>query len=144
MKPLTYVVVSCLLLGTPAWAKHWHDDGDHWNKHWKHHDNGDERDFDHHADGCHFQPRDVRVIGEYYAPRYRSLPPGLEKKFYRTGRLPPGWEKRMEPLPVVVERQLTPLPAGYQRGFIDGHAVVYIPRTQVVVDVFATFGLGRR
>ena len=30
--------------------------------------------------------------------------------------------------------------AGYRRGFIDGQALVYIPKTQVVVDVFATFG----
>jgi hypothetical protein len=37
MKPLTYVIASWLLLGTPVWAKHWHDDGDHWNKHWKQH-----------------------------------------------------------------------------------------------------------
>ena len=140
MKPLTYAIVSCLLLGTSAWAKHWHEDDDHWDKHWKHHDEGDEREFDHHGGNCYFQPRDVRVIGEYYAPRSRPLPPGLEKKYYRTGHLPPGWEKRVEPFPVAVERQLAPLPTGYRRAFIDGYAVVYIPRTQVVVDVFATFG----
>ena len=140
MKPLTCAIVSCLLLGTSAWAKHWHEDEDHWDKHWKHHDEGDEREFDHHGGGCYFQPRDVRVIGEYYAPRSRPLPPGLEKKYYRTGHLPPGWEKRVEPFPVAVERQLPPLPTGYRRAFIDGYAVVYIPRTQVVVDVFATFG----
>jgi len=140
MKSLTYVMVSCLLLGTPAWCQHWHDDEDHSNKHWKHHDDGDERHVDHHADGCYFQPSDVRVIGGYYAPRHRNLPPGLEKKYYRTGHLPPGWEKRMEPLPVAVERQLAPLPVGYRRALIDGYAVIYIPRTQVVVDVFATFG----
>ena len=139
MKPLTYAIISCLLLGASAWAKHWHEDGDHWDKHWKH-DDRDERVIDHHADGCYFQPRDVRLIGEYYAPRYRSLPPGLEKKYYRTGHLPPGWERRMEPFPVVVERQLPPLPVGYRRAYIDGYAVVYIPRTEVVVDVFATFG----
>jgi len=81
MKPLTYAIVSCLLLGTSAWAKHWHEDDDHWDKHWKHHDEGDEREFDHHGGGCYFQPRDVRVIGEYYAPRSRPLPPGLEKKY---------------------------------------------------------------
>src|SRR5262245_18275333 len=84
------MVVSGLLLSTSAWAKHWHEEEGHWDKHVKHHDNRDERDFDHHADGCHFQPRDVRVIGEYYAPRYRRLPPGLEKKYYGTGRLQQG------------------------------------------------------
>ena len=140
MKAITYAIVSCLLLGTSVWAKHWHDDGDHRDKHWKHHDDQDERDFDHHADGCHFQPRDVRVIGEYYAPRYRNLPPGLEKKYYRTGHLPPGWDRRIQPLPVVVERQLAPVPAGYSRGYIDGSVVLYSPRTQVVIDIVAVFG----
>jgi hypothetical protein len=56
------------------------------------------------------------VITEYYAPRYRSLAPGLQKKLYRTGHLPPGWERRMQPMPVVVEQQLVPVPQGYRRG----------------------------
>jgi hypothetical protein len=46
----------------------------------------------------------------------------------------------MQPLPVGVERQLVPLPTGYNRGYIDGYAVVYSPRTQVVVDIVAVFG----
>jgi hypothetical protein len=83
----------------------------------------------------YFQPHDVQIIREYYAPRVRSLPPGLAKKFYRTGRLPPGWERKMEPLPVVVERELVPLPRSYRRGFIDGVVVVYSPRTHVMIDV---------
>ena len=86
-----------------------------------------------------FQPREVRVIREYYAPRYRNLPPGLEKKYRRTGQLPPGWQKKMEPFPVAVERQLTVLPAGYQRGVIDGHAIIYKPRSQVIVDIAVLF-----
>jgi hypothetical protein len=80
------------------------------------------------------------VISDYYAPRYRRLPPGLAKKYARTGHLPPGWEKRVEPLPVVVERQLIALPDGYRRGIIDGQAVIYLPRTQVVIDVVGLFG----
>ena len=141
MKPLIYsIFAGMLLLSGPIRAEHWHDDKDHWKKHWKHGDEDDDRDFDHHAGGCHFQPRDVRVITEYYVPRYRDLPPGLEKKLYRTGHLPPGWVRRIQPLPVVVEQQLVPIPAGYRRGFIDGAVVVYSPRTQVVVDVVAVFG----
>jgi hypothetical protein len=46
----------------------------------------------------------------------------------------------MEPLPVVVERQLVVLPPDYRRGVIDGYAVVYNPRTQVIVDIVAVFG----
>jgi hypothetical protein len=64
----------------------------------------------------------------------------LRKKLYRNGHLPPGWERNIRPLPVVVERQLAPVPTGYSRGFIDGYAVVYSPRTQVVIDIVAAFG----
>ena len=59
-----------------------------------------------------FSTEDVRVIREYYTPRYRSLPPGLQKKYARTGQLPPGWQKKLEPLDPVVERRLVALPAG--------------------------------
>jgi hypothetical protein len=115
------VLLLSLLAVSPAVAKpkHGHEGKNH----------GD------HASGRYFQPHDVRIIREYYAPRVRGLPPGLAKKFYRTGRLPPGWERKMEPLPVVVERELVPLPRSYRRGFIDGVVVVYSPRTHVMIDV---------
>ena len=45
----------------------------------------------------------------------------------------------MEPLPLVVERDLVALPPGYRRGYIDGSIVVYVPRTQVVIDVVPLF-----
>ena len=86
-----------------------------------------------------FSTRDVRVIREYYQPRYRNLPPGLRKKYARTGQLPPGWQKKMEPFPVAVERELVVLPSGYRRGVIDGNAVIYNPRTHVIVDVAVLF-----
>ena len=86
-----------------------------------------------------FSTRDLRVIREYYTPRYRNLPPGLRKKYARTGQLPPGWRKKMEPFPHVVERELVVLPSGYQRGVIDGNAVIYNPRTHVIVDVAVLF-----
>lgn len=86
-----------------------------------------------------FSPRERQVIREYYAPRYRSLPPGLQKKLRRTGRLPPGWAKKLEPLPVVLERELVVLPKGYRRGVIDGHAIIVDPRTHVIVDVAVLF-----
>jgi hypothetical protein len=86
-----------------------------------------------------FLPRELQIISEYYAPRYRNLPPGQRKKLARTGQLPPGWQKRMEPFPVEIERQLARLPAGYRRGVMDGHAVIYNPRTQALVDVAVLF-----
>src|SRR5437773_5970441 len=133
------VLLLSLQPPAPADAIHWHENEKHWKKHRNAHDD-DERDVDHDAANCYFQPRDVRLTREYYEPRYRRLPPGLAKKFYRTGHLPPGWEKKMEPLPVAVERRLAPLPDGYRRGIIEGYAVVYSPNTRAIIDVAVLFG----
>ena len=81
----------------------------------------------------------MQVIREHYAPRYRKLPPGLQKKLARTGQLPPGWQKKMEPFPVALERRLVTLPAGYQRGVMDGHAVIYKPGTSIIIDATILF-----
>ena len=117
---LIYTLLSMLLVGTTAWAKSKHQ---------------------HHSGFCFFGDKDIQVLGAYYAPRApRNLPPGLAKKYARTGKLPPGWQKKMQPIPVVVERQLAPLPAGYRRGIVDGFAIVYSPRTGVMIDIVAVFG----
>ncbi len=115
-------------------AQHGKNGEKHGNKH------GHQYDADDGSRCCYFQEQDVRIIREYYEPRYRSLPPGLAKKYRRTGQLPPGWQKKMQPLPVEVERRLVVLPPEYRRGYIDGTVVVYSPRTQVIVDVVALFG----
>jgi len=86
-----------------------------------------------------FSTNDVRVIREYYAPRYRALPPGLQKKYARTGQLPPGWQKKLQPFDPDVERHLVALPAGYRRGIVDGRAVIMDDRTHVVVDMAVVF-----
>jgi len=83
----------------------------------------------------YFTPGRVQVIREYYGPQSRSLPPGLQKKLYRTGQLPPGWQKKVRPFPIVVERRLGPLPSYYRRGVMDNYAVVYDPRRNVIIDV---------
>ena len=105
----------------------------------KHHRSVDTRSATDLAVHLSFAPREVRVIREYYAPRYGRLPPGLQKKFLRTGQLPPGWQKKFEPFPVVIERQLFVMPNGYRRGIVDGHAVVFNPRTHMIVDVVTLF-----
>jgi hypothetical protein len=86
-----------------------------------------------------FSTDDVRVIREYYAPRYRALPPGLQKKYARTGQLPPGWQKKLQPLDPVVERRLVALPAGYRRGIVDGRAVIMDDRAHVLIDMAVVF-----
>src|SRR5262245_58664635 len=132
---LGVLVLSVLPTAAIAKPKHWHEDQKHWNAHWDGRDDDRDEWRRHDAAGCYFQRQDIAIVREYYEPRVRSLPPGLAKKLYRTGHLPPGWEKRMEPLPVVVERRLVVLPREYRRGYIDGSIVVYSPRTNVVVDV---------
>ena len=86
-----------------------------------------------------FSTGDAALIREHYAPRYRSLPPGLQKKVARGRALPPGWQKKMEPFPVELERRLARLPDGYERGVIDGHAVIYLPGTSIVIDAAVLF-----
>lgn len=86
-----------------------------------------------------FSTGDARVVREYYAPRYRRLPPGLAKKYARTGHLPPGWQRKIQPLPWEVERRLSILPREYRRGVIDDQAVIYAPRTGVIIDATIVF-----
>jgi hypothetical protein len=81
---------------------------------------------------------DIEVVRRYYAPKRRDLPPGLEKKYARTGQLPPGWQKKMQPLPASVEHECAPLPSGYRRGVIEGHAVIYNSRG-TIIDVAVVF-----
>lgn len=85
-----------------------------------------------------WSPRDVEIIRTHYAPRYRNLPPGLRKKYARTGQLPPGWQKKMERFPASLDREWAPLPAGYRRGIIDAHAVIYNSRG-TIIDVVVLF-----
>lgn len=88
-------------------------------------------------DAGYFRGRDIAVIRAYYRP-HRWLPPGLRRQYARTGHLPPGWAKRMRPIPVYIERNLVVLPREYRRGLIDGNAVVYSP-SGVIIDVAMVF-----
>ena len=80
------------------------------------------------------------MIREYYEPRYRNLQPGLAKKYARTGQLPPGWQKKIQPLPVELDRRLVVLPPVYRRGYVDGSVIVYSPGTQILIDAVTLFG----
>jgi hypothetical protein len=82
--------------------------------------------------------RDVYVIRDYYRPHYRPLPRGARHVYARHGHLPPGWARRIHPVPVYVERRLPVLPRGYHRGIIDGHAVVY-NSSGLIIDVAVLF-----
>jgi hypothetical protein len=137
MKRLICATVACMLLGgTVVWASPLQ------GKSKKHH--AEKHGKDKVADTATsvdvvFASSDVVVLRNHYAPRYRNLPPGLQKKMARGGQLPPGWQKKYEPFPVELERQLPPLPVAYRRGVIDGHAVIYNPHTNVIIDVAVLF-----
>jgi hypothetical protein len=107
---------------------------DHGNKYRKHHEDEDRGRHRKFSEAC-FREEHIRVINEYYRPR--SLPPGLERKLYRTGSLPPGWEKKIRPFPQTIETRLPPLCGGCARGYMDGYAVVYEPRSRVIIDFHA-------
>ncbi len=92
-----------------------------------------------HQDQRYFRDQDRDDVARYYdGPR--NLPPGLRKKYYRNGTLPPGWQKRFRPMPPVLIQELPPIPYGYQRGYYDGYAVVVDPRTRIIYDVMDIVG----
>ena len=80
----------------------------------------------------YFRLEDRALLGRYYPAR--SLPPGLRKKYARTGTLPPGWQKRVQPFPVTVLHRLPPPPPNCERGYVDGYAIVYDRTTRVILD----------
>ena len=93
-----------------------------------------------------FSAHEREVITHYYsnqgsnlppglAKRGGNLPPGLERQLERNGTLPPGLQKRVQPCPAELERRLPPLEAGYVRGVIGAHIVIYNRSTSVIVDV---------
>jgi hypothetical protein len=97
----------------------------------------------HYAVRVVFTDHDRRLIGDYYAPRYKSLPPGLAKR----DRLPPGhaWrarhnqpisdDARWRYLPFELEQRLTRLPSEYVRVIVGTDVVIMNVRTRVVVDL---------
>jgi|SRR5215472_5788217 len=92
---------------------------------------GDDQGGDH--DSRYFRHEDYANIRHYYTGP-RDLPPGLRKKYSRTGKLPPGWEKKIQPFPPELVRVLPPSPPNCERGYIDGVAVVYDRGTRIILD----------
>lgn len=98
-------------------------------------------DSDNGAVDCYITPGDVRVLNEYYGQRYRHIPFELQRKLQRKAHMPAGWERRVEALPVLVDRQLTTLPRGMRRDLLDGYVVVFDAHAELIVDAVALFTL---
>jgi hypothetical protein len=91
-----------------------------------------------------FTREEVVLIGDWYRQgkglppglaKRDHLPPGLEKQLRKGGTLPPGLMKKMQPLPIVIERRLCVLPTGYRRVIIGGNIVIMNEKTALVYDV---------
>jgi len=120
VKSLLSVMIAGMLLGGTVFVDHAEGGDRRRGSNQRHGDIRYER-----RDDRHFRGRDVVVLRDYYRPHHRPLPRGLRHRYVRGGYLPPGWARRVRPIPVHVERDLVVVPRGYRRSIIDGHAVVY-------------------
>ncbi len=94
---------------------------------------------------AHNRDDDVRIVHEYFVntsnlppglAKRQTLPPGLEGQLVVKGKLPPGLAKKMQPVPVILTRQLVILPST-QRRVIIGNQLVVLDRTNHILDFFA-------
>jgi hypothetical protein len=81
----------------------------------------------------YFRREDYVAVQRYYSGP-RDLPPGLRKKYYRTGKLPPGWQQKVQPFPPELVRVLPPPPPNCERGYLDGVAIMFDRRTRIIID----------
>lgn len=63
------------------------------------------------------------------------LPPGLERHLERNGTLPPGLQKKAQPLPPELERRMRVLPTGYRRVVIAGNVILMNEKTAKIYDL---------
>src|SRR6266516_4717769 len=89
-----------------------------------------------------FEAHERDIITGYYANPSRGLPPGLEEQLLRSGTLPPGLQKRLEPLPAELERRLPPLPpgCGCSRGVLGANVVLVRTRDRLILDALRLTG----
>jgi hypothetical protein len=81
---------------------------------------------------------DLRYLRGFYGPRrFAPIPAGYR---LTPGRpLHPALLRRMQPIPVYVERRLAPLPYGYSRGFLGGNVVIWNRHSSIALDIASLF-----
>jgi len=101
-----------------------------------------------------FSVKEHELIQDYYhRHRYDSgrttLPKGLEKKYQRTGELPPGWQKKINrgevlpvdiynyghELPVDLRRSLPLGPVGSKIIEVEGKVIRLMESTREIIDI---------
>lgn len=95
-----------------------------------------------------FKGRKVRTVPTQQRQVPPGLPPGLAKKYARTGQLPPGWQKKVQagqPLDLMVYQETRqvpvevlerfPHPQGTQDIFIEDKVYRVIKGTREILDI---------
>jgi hypothetical protein len=54
---------------------------------------------------------------------------------YKNGQLPPGWQKRLEPLPVELDHRLPRLPEYWERVVLERDVILIDRRTNRILDI---------
>jgi hypothetical protein len=91
-----------------------------------------------------FSLREVAVISGWFRENRGHLPPnlmdrdpvppGLLQQIQKNSKLPPSLEKKAQPMPAALEKQLVVLPKGYRRVVI-GNSIVALSPAGVVLDI---------
>lgn len=86
-----------------------------------------------------------RIIKDWFHDSKNELPPalakreqlspGMQKLLTKNGTLPPSLEKKIQPLPRVLEMRLQRLPAGRRRVAIGGNVILLDETTSMIVDI---------
>ncbi len=92
-----------------------------------------------------FTTREQTLVKRWFSENLDGLPPGLakreqlpaglERQLREKGKLPPGLEKKIQPLPAELERQLTRLPTGYRRVVIAGNVILMNETTGLIYEI---------
>jgi len=92
-----------------------------------------------------FTREEVTLVHNYFQDNRSGLPPGLAKReqlplglqkhLERDGTLPPGLQKKVQPLPPELERRMRVLPTGYRRVVIAGNVIMMNEKTSRIYDI---------
>jgi hypothetical protein len=82
-----------------------------------------------------FGSEEARIISDYYRPRLQQLPPGLAKKLQRGGTLPPGWQKKVQLMPLELDGRLPRVPTGCRRVVSGKVALLINDATNTILDI---------
>lgn len=78
--------------------------------------------------------RNLRNLPPGLAKRHQ-LSPGLERQLSRNGTLPPGLQKRIQPLPKALVRLLPRVPRGVVRAVIGPHVILLEIKSNRILDI---------